>query len=43
MLRTNQSTVNFTISKFYEGDVKQIVRDVKKEMCNKRIHAYNNM
>ncbi|KAI9803611.1 MAG: Secondary metabolism regulator lae1 [Sarcosagium campestre] len=24
-------------------DVKSIVRDVKKEMCNKRIHAYNNV
>lgn len=31
------------VSKWHLDDVKRIVRDVKKVMCNKKIHAYNNM
>ena len=31
------------VSHWHLDDVKRIVRDVKKEMCNKKIHAYNNM
>ena len=31
------------VARWKYDDVKRIVRDVKKEMCNKKIHAYNNM
>ncbi|KAI9806533.1 MAG: Secondary metabolism regulator lae1 [Piccolia ochrophora] len=31
------------VCRWHLDDVKRIVRDVKKEICNKRIHAYNNM
>ena len=31
------------VSRWPVDSVKQIVRDVKRVMCNKKIHAYNNM
>ena len=31
------------VARWKYEDVKRIVRDVKKEVCNKKLHAYNNM
>ncbi|KAI9682341.1 MAG: Secondary metabolism regulator lae1 [Caeruleum heppii] len=31
------------VNRWHIDDVRRIVKDVKREMCNKRIHAYNNM